>query len=157
MLWSRIGWSDESSNSPISLILLFQFLFHTSPPLQAATSLPRRPFAHASTLIPVGALLLHLLLNCTKLTNSAPALSALPAVFAVGVFSHHVRDAERRGVWLWPFGSTPPLPYVLYVATTCSLPVLVAYGNQVMFLAHQILTHLRTGRAEESPSIVVTI
>lgn len=141
--------------SPITLL----FSPHSShiTPLQAATSLPRRPFAHASTLIPVGALLLHLLLNCTKLSNSAPAFSALPAIFAVGVFSHHVRDAERRGLWLWPLGSTPPLPCSFYIASICSLPILIAYGKQVMLLVHQILAHLRTERTEEISSMVISV
>ncbi|GAB1606217.1 transmembrane protein 267-like [Argonauta hians] len=36
--------------------------------------------------------------------------------------SHHLRDAYRRGLWLWPFGSTAPLPYPVYIMATLLLP-----------------------------------
>lgn len=43
----------------------------------------------------------------------------------VSIFSHHVRDGFRRGIWLWPFGSTPPIPYYLYLVIILALPYLV--------------------------------
>ena len=43
-------------------------------------------------------------------------------MFVVAVISHHLRDGNRRGLWFWPFGSTPPLPYWLYISCTVALP-----------------------------------
>jgi hypothetical protein len=43
----------------------------------------------------------------------------------VSFFTHHIRDSCRRGIWLWPFGSTPPIPYYLYVLTILALPYLI--------------------------------
>lgn len=46
--------------------------------------------------------------------------------FALLVFtaflSHHIRDANRRGVWFYPFGSTLPIPKWGYICITCVLP-----------------------------------
>lgn len=46
-------------------------------------------------------------------------------MFTVAVFSHHLRDAHRRGLWFWPIGSTPPLPYWVYISCVLILPVIV--------------------------------
>ncbi|XP_063631274.1 transmembrane protein 267 [Cydia splendana] len=36
--------------------------------------------------------------------------------------SHHIRDANRRGLWLYPFGHTSPLTKYMYVCLTVVLP-----------------------------------
>lgn len=46
-------------------------------------------------------------------------------MFVVAVISHHLRDGNRRGLWFWPFGSTPPLPYWLYISCTVALPFFI--------------------------------
>lgn len=38
------------------------------------------------------------------------------------VLSHHIRDGIRRGLWFQPIGTTPVLPYWLYVVVTILLP-----------------------------------
>ncbi|KAL1131540.1 hypothetical protein AAG570_011157 [Ranatra chinensis] len=40
----------------------------------------------------------------------------------VAFSSHHLRDGTRRGLWLLPNWSTPPLPRPLYLAALAALP-----------------------------------
>lgn len=49
-------------------------------------------------------------------------------ILLAAFLSHHVRDAARRGFWLWPFGSTVPLGTGLYLITTMLFPFCLAYG-----------------------------
>lgn len=37
-------------------------------------------------------------------------------------FTHHTRDATRHGIWIYPFGSIPPIPYKLYLFLTICIP-----------------------------------
>lgn len=48
-------------------------------------------------------------------------------VLLCAFFTHHTRDATRRGFWLWPFGHTPALPYLLYLLTVIAIPFILAY------------------------------
>lgn len=41
--------------------------------------------------------------------------------------SHHVRDGNRRGLWFWPFGSTQPIPYYLYLSICMVLPYFIQW------------------------------
>lgn len=41
--------------------------------------------------------------------------------------SHHVRDANRRGLWFYPFGSTPPISNFNYILITIILPYLTLF------------------------------
>lgn len=47
-------------------------------------------------------------------------------ILAAAFLSHHIRDSKRRGLWLWPLGSTPPLPIVLYLTSQMLLPHIFA-------------------------------
>lgn len=40
--------------------------------------------------------------------------------------THHIRDATRRGFWFSLYGSTPPIPYFVYVGMICVIPHLVS-------------------------------
>lgn len=51
--------------------------------------------------------------------------------------SHHVRDANRRGLWFYPIGSTPPLPNVLYILIILLLPYLT-----VFFMSNNLFKYL---------------
>jgi hypothetical protein len=72
----------------------------------------------------VAAVLLVVLMQrtCRRLLWRGGPLSPTVAV-AVAVSTHHLRDATRRGLWCWPLGSTPPLPYPLFLALTALLPL----------------------------------
>ncbi len=40
----------------------------------------------------------------------------------IAIATHHLRDAQRRGLWLWPLGSTPPINFkILYITSMFSI------------------------------------
>lgn len=41
--------------------------------------------------------------------------------------SHQIRDANRRGLWMYPFGHTRAINIHLYVILLCFLPLLYYY------------------------------
>lgn len=88
---------------------------------QDAVKIEGRPLLHCSTfplLFGVFLLLLHRVIQHNLILNSS--------LIILTVFvSHHTRDATRRGYWFYPLGSTPPLPYTIYVIITCIFPFLI--------------------------------
>lgn len=93
------------------------FIAARSLSIKDATSLPSRPFGHAVLFIPAVAAVVSLL---------AHPVYALMIVTSWG--SHQLRDGLRRGLWLWPAGSTPPLSLPLYCAGCALLSVVTALG-----------------------------
>lgn len=91
---------------------------------QAALTLPRRPFLHCSTVIPIAVLSVKLAVHLFKLRDS---WRFLPWMILVSWTSHHIRDGIRHGLWICPFGKTPPLPSSFYVISTLSLPHLCSF------------------------------
>lgn len=107
-----------------SVIDVDHFFLAGSLSLKAALSLPRRPFLHCSTVIPVVALTLKFAMYLFKLKDS---WCFLPWMLFISWTSHHIRDGIRHGLWLCPFGKTSPLPFWLYVITTASLPHICSF------------------------------
>ncbi|XP_077997062.1 transmembrane protein 267-like [Glandiceps talaboti] len=103
------------------------FIASGSLSLKAALSLDSRPLFHCTTLIPVIAVLLKL----ANVLRPMPHLKPLPWIFTVAWLTHHIRDGFRRGLWLWPFGNTDPLPYWLYLIATMMSPVVTMVTLQV--------------------------
>lgn len=102
-----------------SVIDVDHFLLAGSLSLKAALTLPRRPFLHCSTVIPVVVLTLKFTMHLFKLKDS---WCFLPWMLLISWTSHHIRDGIRHGLWICPFGKTSPLPFWLYVIITSSLP-----------------------------------
>lgn len=88
------------------LLDLDHFIAARSVRLHAAMRLSQRPFGHS--VLFVAAL-------CTLLYIVRPARQ-WALIVAVALGTHQLRDAIRRGLWLWPFGSTYKLPYWGYLA-----------------------------------------
>ncbi|XP_074661455.1 transmembrane protein 267-like [Tubulanus polymorphus] len=88
-----------------------------------------RPF-HSSTLIPVVALAFCLLRRYFSL-RSRTAMN-LPWMSSLGIGLHHLRDATRRGIYLWPFSTTPPVPYNAYIAVTITIPIIMKFIRVTM-------------------------
>uniref|UniRef100_A0A1B6CQP7 Transmembrane protein 267 n=1 Tax=Clastoptera arizonana TaxID=38151 RepID=A0A1B6CQP7_9HEMI len=78
----------------------------------------KRPILHCTSL-PLAFLSVTVVLNWFW---KLPRLSCFGWMVWVAVFSHHVRDGYRRGLWFWPVGSTAPIPYLLYILITVMLP-----------------------------------
>lgn len=52
------------------------------------------------------------------------------------LLSHQLRDSIRRGLWLYPFPSTNPVPYFVYLICLVMIPVMVQFiqhRNQCLF------------------------
>lgn len=99
--------------------------------MEDARQLSSRPLLHCtSVLLAVSGLMLivaHIL--------HWPSMDRLSWILAVAVLSHHLRDAARHGLWLYPFGCTPPIPYVGYIVSCMLLPHSVPWlvrSTQVM-------------------------
>ena len=88
---------------------------------QDVVTLQQRPPFHSTSLV----LAVTGLLWLTSLVLHLPQLKKLTLACFVAWLSHHLRDAVRRGLWFPPFGSTPPLPYAVYIVATVVLSVAV--------------------------------
>ncbi|KAJ9599531.1 hypothetical protein L9F63_010003 [Diploptera punctata] len=86
--------------------------------LQDARNLSSRPFLHCTS-IPVALITSIYLLAYIWHWSS---VQRLLWILLAAILSHHIRDATRRGFWIFPFGSTPPLPYSLYIVANMALP-----------------------------------
>lgn len=107
-----------------SAIDVDHFIAAQSLHIKDATSLSKRPFLHCTTL-PLAVALVLLLLGCHL---RSATFEAFGWMLLASFLSHHIRDAARRGFWLWPFGSTVPLGSGLYISLTVLLPLLLSYG-----------------------------
>jgi hypothetical protein len=67
--------------------------------------------------------IMYLLSEATSLGRGRGFRNAI-LVFSSAI-SHQLRDSTRRGMWFCPVGSTPKVPYVLYLFILGALPVLV--------------------------------
>ena len=52
---------------------------------------------------------------------------SLTVIIIVGMVAHHLRDSIRRGLYFYPLGSTPPLPYSIYLFCICMLMLVFPY------------------------------
>lgn len=99
----------------------YRILLNITPfNLQAATHLQSRPLFHNTSL------LLTIISLCFLLQSYLHP--SLPLILLVAGLTHHLRDSIRRGLWLYPFGSTPPVPFPLYIS------LLLLLGWTVRFL-----------------------
>ncbi|XP_065923786.1 transmembrane protein 267-like [Magallana gigas] len=102
------------------------FIAARSLSLQAALSLRSRPFLHSSTLT----LALCVLLFLTGHALNKGWIKLLSVMCFLAWMSHHVRDGSRRGLWFPPLGSTPAIPYSIYVTVTCLMPLVMMFVLQ---------------------------
>lgn len=86
--------------------------------LQDAMHLNHRPFLHCTSLV----LAICVLMWCYSYYMKSRCLEQLAWMTVAAGISHHIRDGTRRGLWFCPFGSTPPIPYNLYVGTLTVFP-----------------------------------
>jgi hypothetical protein len=101
-----------------SIIDLDHFISAKSLNLIDAISLSSRPFLHNSlTLLVANCLLLAFVLYC------APERHSLCFLLFVAWFTHHVRDANRRGLWFGPVYTTKPLSDWVYLSIILILPL----------------------------------
>lgn len=109
-----------------SIIDIDHFIEANSWTLHGATHLSRRPFAHSvifAVVLPISIYLAHRLIWTSTTHHS----SIYWGLFSWNVLiSHQLRDALRRGLWLWPLGSTKPLSK-LFLAVIYLLMIHIQY------------------------------
>ncbi|XP_017780185.1 PREDICTED: transmembrane protein C5orf28 homolog [Nicrophorus vespilloides] len=105
-----------------SVVDIDHFLAAGSLSLSAATNLENRPIFHCST-IPIVSTIVGL---CISKYFNLPVFEKAVFIFFTALATHHTRDANRRGYWVPPFGSTKPLPYTLYIIITLAIPYFVS-------------------------------
>ena len=90
---------------------------------QDAVSLANRPPFHNTTTIVLLVLFQFLLKILCAEFHLHDTLQRFFLLLETSIMSHHLRDAHRRGLWLWPFGSTPPIqPSWVYIFLIVLLP-----------------------------------
>ncbi|KAF2892997.1 hypothetical protein ILUMI_13173 [Ignelater luminosus] len=104
-----------------SFIDLDHFIAARSFNLKDATNLQNRPLLHCSSLL----LLLTLSVILIAYFVQIRWLLRLGLIIFIAFTSHHTRDATRRGFWIYPWGSTTPISYVLYIILTILIPYFV--------------------------------
>ncbi len=112
-----------------SLVDVDHFIAAKSLRLEAALSLPYRPFLHCSTLPLV-------VLASTAVANRLfdfPRLERFGLLTFVSMMSHHTTDGVRRGVWLPPLSGAITISFGLHLA-------LLAF-----FIPHAAFAYLKLG------------
>jgi len=104
--------------------------------LQDARQLSSRPPMHCTSII----LAVFGLMLLLAYVFQWPSLHHFTWILVAAVVSHHLRDATRRGLWLYPFGSSPPIPYPAYLVGCMLLPHVVPSLMQGTQLAHHPAT-----------------
>uniref|UniRef100_A0A2R5L8R3 Transmembrane protein 267 n=1 Tax=Ornithodoros turicata TaxID=34597 RepID=A0A2R5L8R3_9ACAR len=103
--------------------------------LKDVTNLKNRPFLHCTSVV---VLIILLSIALAKLLGR-PQLFRIGMTAFVAVTTHHVRDALRRGLWLWPFGSTPPLRLEAYYFGLAAIVISSAFVTRDSAVPH--ITH----------------
>lgn len=106
-----------------SIIDLDHFIEAKSFSLKDAVSISNRPFMHCTSTT-LSAIIVIL---CFAYKLNIFWLYQFGWILIAAVVSHHVRDSSRRGFWLWPFGSTPPTQYGLYIIIQMLLPYAISF------------------------------
>lgn len=130
---NRASWiSDISQHVRSKLIWIFaacifgsvcididHFLSAMSYRLYDATHLPSRPFGHSVLFCMVASLLVY---GYSRSTYGAYMIFCC-------IISHQLRDSVRRGLWFWPIGSTPAIPFPI---VCCCYVLLTIVGRKVI-------------------------
>ncbi|KAF7282014.1 hypothetical protein GWI33_003675 [Rhynchophorus ferrugineus] len=113
-----------------SMIDLDHFIAAKSFSLKDATRLKNRPFLHCTTL----PLVVFMILAVISYSLQWNSLKRFALLLLTAFISHHIRDATRRGLWLYPFGSTAPIPYAFYITLTCLVPFVFLSLERLMVI-----------------------
>ncbi|XP_050360341.1 transmembrane protein 267 [Nymphalis io] len=106
-----------------SVIDVDHFFVARSIYLKDLTNISQRGILHCTTFWMMVTSILALYSHLTHKINVYIVTYMLVLAFT----SHHLRDGNRRGIWLCPLGHTMPVNKFLYVILICILPTLFAY------------------------------
>ncbi|XP_034838934.1 transmembrane protein 267 [Maniola hyperantus] len=106
-----------------SLIDVDHFIVAKSFNLKDIANVNRRGIFHNTSFSIIVAVILLILTHISRKIN----LYLLTYMLILAFTSHHIRDGNRRGIWLYPYTHTQPLGKCLYVFLICLLPFVFAY------------------------------
>jgi membrane-bound metal-dependent hydrolase YbcI (DUF457 family) len=133
--WNLLQMKDFTSYVIHSLVATFigisldldHFVAALSWRLADARNLPRRPFGHS--------LLFIFLVSSSVYYFSSKSL-LYTSLVAIVLLSHQLRDSEKRGLWMWPFGSTPKFSVVMVYSLDILLSLILRkllYGKSLVY------------------------
>ena len=93
--------------------------------IEDAINLRDRPFLHNSTL-PLSVYIIVMFFNCSVMENQAFIKTYSTLIF-VAFFSHHLRDASRRGLWFSPWIQSLPISYPMYIFMIILLCLIIRF------------------------------
>ena len=109
-----------------SIIDIDHFISAKSIKLTDAISLPNRPFLHNSLTLFILNIFLFLIF---QFINSDKRYKWSILIF-IAWFSHHIRDANRRGLWLGSFYTTKPIKDEWYLMIILLMPLFIRFFYQ---------------------------
>ncbi|XP_026325702.1 transmembrane protein 267 [Hyposmocoma kahamanoa] len=105
-----------------SLIDIDHAVLAKSVHLKDMVNLRQRGFLHCTSLW----LLITTILLMYSYVFKKVNVYLLTFMLIIAYSSHHIRDANRRGIWLYPFGHTAAVHKYMYIFLICALPYLYA-------------------------------
>lgn len=102
-----------------SIVDIDHFISAKSLSVFDATHLSSRPFGHSVAFVLLVSSLVYFFCGTNKDIRTCLVFTSLMA--------HQLRDAVRRGLWLWPFGSTSPIATYLVFLLYISISLLVRH------------------------------
>ena len=130
--WSIISYSKLNTNEILavaflsSIIDIDHFISAKSLKLSNAISLANRPFLHNSLTLFLANILFFVLLS---VFNSSKKLNWSLILF-IAWFSHHIRDANRRGMWFGSIYTTKPIKDEWYLTIILIVPLALRHLYQ---------------------------
>ena len=130
--WTIISYSKLNTNEILtvaffsSIIDIDHFISAKSLKLSDAISLDKRPFLHNSLTLLLANAILFVILNVFYSGKK----SNWSIIFFIAWFSHHIRDANRRGMWFGSIYTTKPIKDEWYLAIILIAPLVLRYLNQ---------------------------
>jgi hypothetical protein len=104
-----------------SLIDLDHFISAKSFSLLDVISLSNRPFLHNSFTLIILNTILYILMRVFSVADT----QKYSMLILISWFSHHVRDANRRGLWFGSLYTTKPLNDGVYLSIILILPIII--------------------------------
>ncbi len=121
-----------------SVIDIDHFISAKSLHINDAISLSKRPFFHNSLTLTILNILLYLIIGYLDASKKHWAV-----LIFISWFSHHARDAHRRGLWFGPIGTTNPLTDSVYLLTILGLPLILKYTVESSILGLNVFSRAR--------------
>jgi hypothetical protein len=155
--WLIISYPKINTNEIIlaafcsSIIDIDHFIAARSFKLNDAISLANRPFLHNSLTLLIVNLILFILL--IVFFNSKAFNWSI--IFFIAWFSHHIRDANRRGIWFGSVHTTKPIKTEHYLIILLIGPLFLRFLNQNQISKNNLLFISKINNQTKSESHIV--